>query len=79
MTLDRSIPRDSWPTEATDPLRDLEAGSRRAKRNGKSEKGEAGGRKEDRSREGRTEWTGEEVGRGGRVATTDFRDLADVQ
>lgn len=60
MTLDRSIPRDSWPTEAIDPLRDLEAGSRRAKRNGKSEKGEAGGRKEDRSREGRTEWTGEE-------------------
>lgn len=28
--------------------------------------------------EGGAEWTGEEVGRGGRVATTDFRDLADV-
>lgn len=27
---------------------------------------------------GGAEWTGEEVGRGGRVATTDFRDLADV-
>lgn len=59
MTLDRSIPRDSWPTEATDPLRDLEAGSRRAKRNGgKSEKGEADGRKEDRSE--RDEQSGQE-------------------
>lgn len=57
MTLDRSIPRDSWPTEATDPLRDLEAGSRRAKRNG-GEKGER------RAGEKRTEPRG--TNRGGR-------------
>lgn len=59
MTLDRSIPRDSWPTEATDPLRDLEAGSRRAKRNG-GEKGER------RAGEKRTEPRGTNRGEDGR-------------
>lgn len=40
---------------------------------GAAKRKEGGGR-----RGGGAEWTGEEVGRGGRVATTDFRDLADV-